>query len=251
MKTPTSLPTLSLAALLAALLAVTPAVAADCFGPGARALQQRDHRAAAEAFRAAIDDPHCAADAEPLRYNLAVAQLGVSTSGEDPAGLAACEAEAIFRELIAKSQDADLVTAARADIGRARARCTPPPPPTHVGGGGGGGSTDRSLQWALTASAATALAAGGLLVGLALDADAERAEAKADFINATTVIEQARAEALFEPARDRTTRYGLAAYTTLGLGAGLGIAAILSWLSVSDEPTVGVTPGGAVLMHRF
>lgn len=249
MKTPTSLPTAPLAALLAALLAVTPAVAADCFGPGARALQQRDHRAAAEAFRAAIDDPHCAVDVEPLRYNLAVAQLGVSTSGEDPAGLAACEAEAIFRELIAKSQDADLVTAARADIGRARARCTPPPLPSHAAVGGG--STDRSLQWALTASAATALAAGGLLIGLALDADAERAEAKADFINATTVIEQARAEALFEPARDRTTRYGLAAYATLGLGAGLGIAAILSWLSVSDEPTVGVTPGGAVLMHRF
>lgn len=241
--------TASISLLLCTALAAAPAVAADCFGPGARALQERDHRAAAEAFRAAIDDPHCAADAEPLRYNLAVAQLGVSSSGEDPAGLAACEAEAIFRELIAKSQDADLVTAARADIGRARARCTPPPPPSHSGAGGGSG--DRALQWALTASAATALAAGGLLIGLALDADAERAEAKADFINATSVIEQARAEAQFEPARDRTTRYGLAAYTTLGLGAGLGIAAVLSWLSVSGESTVGVTPGGAVLMHRF
>lgn len=234
-------------ALLIALAALaTPAQAADCFGPGAASLRAQRWHTAAAAFRDALSDPACAADAEPLRYNLAVARLQTARAGDDPGGAAACEAEAIFRELIHRSADADLVTAARADIADARARCAPLPPPAAAPGGG-----DRALQWALTASAATALAAGGLLLGLALDADAERAEAKAAFINATTVLEQVRAEAAFEPARDRTTRYGLAAYTTLGVGAGLAIGALLTWLATPDDTAVHVTPGGAVLMQRF
>lgn len=235
------------ALLIALAAAAAPAYAADCFGPGAAAMRAQRWHTAAAAFRDALGDPACAADAEPLRYNLAVARLQSARTGDDPGGLAACEAEAIFREIIARSADADLVTAARTDIADARARCAPPPPPSAPAAAPTG---DRALAWALTASAATALAAGGLLLGLALDADAERAAAKADFINATTVIDQARAEAAFEPARDRTTRYGLAAYTTLGVGAGLAIGALLTWIATPDG-AVQVTPGGAVIMQRF
>lgn len=233
-------------ALAALTLLALPAHALDCFGPGVDAMQKQRWHTAAAAFRDALDDPRCAAESDPLRYNLAVARHHIARSGDDPGGLAACEAEAIFRELIARSDDADLVTAARADIADARDRCAPPAFATAQVG-----PADRSLPWALTASAGTALAAGGLLIGLALDADAERADAKAAFINATTVIDQARAEALFEPARDRTTRYGLAAYATLGVGTGLGIAALLAWLNVNDPPAVQLAPDGAVIMQRF
>lgn len=226
-------------ALLAALaLPATATAAPDCFDAGLAALDARRFAQAAAAFEAATRRPACAADAVDLKFNMGFALQQLAGEGDDQA---ACGAIDAYREVLAATPDPDLARTARGRIAALSPRCAPP---------------DEGPGWPLRAAiAAGAIAvATGVAYGLALQADGEREDAKADYVALRRAGDDAgsrAAKARFEDARDRTDAMGYTAYVGLGLTVALTGLAIGGYLVTSDGPSVAVGPGGFVLRGRF
>lgn len=226
---------------LAALLAPAAASAApDCFDAGLAALDARRFADAAAAFEAATRRPDCAADAVDLEFNRGFALQRLAAGGEADA---ACQAVAAYRRVVAATTDPDLARTARDRISKLQPTCAPP-------------VEDRGLSWPVrSAIAAGAVAvATGVVYGLALHADGERAEAREDYVARRRAGDAAGAEAArarFTDARDRTDAMGYTAYVGLGLTVALSGLAIGGFIATGDGPTVAVGPRGLSVRGRW
>lgn len=220
-------------------LAAGPAIGATaCFEAGITALDAGRFADAAEAFEAAARQPACAADAPDLHFNAAFAwQKLADADGSD----AACRAVARYREVVASTPDPELARTARARIAALEPRCAPPP----TAGG-----------WALRSAIAAGVAGVGTAVvyALALDADEQRAAARADYITLRRANRPADAEDArrrFEDARNSTDALGITAYVGLGLTLALAGLAVGGWLSSDTPASVSVGPNSVGLQVRW
>ncbi len=214
------------------LLWAPPAAASACFDAGIEALDAGRFADAANAFEAAARRDACRSDAVDLRFNAGFALQRLAEQGQPDA---ACRAVAAYREVVASTPDPELARTARTRMAETQLLCAPEPP---AGSG-----------WMLRSAIAAGIAAAGtgVVYALAMGADAERADAKADYValrraNRPEDAEDARRR--FEDARNTTDALGVTAYIGLALSLTLAGLAIGGWLLEDDGATVTVGPGG-------
>lgn len=235
---------------------------ADCFSEGNAALGTGAYATAADAFARARARPECAADSALLTLNEAYARERIADGGGDPA--AACAAATLYRGLT-DAADAEVAGTARRRLDTLAPRCAaasaPPeaaaeaPTGLATGDAPAEGRIDRTAGY-LLAGAVTALVGGGVVYGLAVAADAERADARADYTAALARGDEAGwedAASRFEAARTDTNALGISGIALLTVGAGLGVAALSVGLSGDDAPSVvpDVGPAGVGVSGRW
>ncbi|MEZ4434603.1 MAG: hypothetical protein R3F65_19545 [bacterium] len=242
-------PTARLLALALAALPTSPAAASECYEAGNRALDAGRTADAVAAFDAAAARPACAASRPGLLYNKAVALHALLDAGGPDA--LACRAAEAYRQVIALEPESRVgrasVEGARVVEPRCVAAAPPPdPPPPGAPSATLAAAPDHRLEWGLTAGAAAALGTGGVLLALALDAQADRDAADRRAL-AAAPGSAAEAAALddFDAAAERTDALGLSGYIVGGVGVALAIGAVASWW-IDDAPaaTARVGPSG-------
>lgn len=249
-----------------------PAVAMaepDCFA-ATDAVARKAWDEARPILEGLVAEPACDSQLAGLRYTLAF--VLEQQIGEDPT--APCAVAEAYAEAAAADADRETARAAIAGADRMREACqaatarpepveAPPvtepesPPPVDDGAAVTGSTAPvdpHTTEWAVTAASAAALVAGGVLLAVALDADAERAAAE-DIMRERHAVGDAEglaaAEADFVDAADRATLYGISGYGALAIGAGLGVAAAWMWLDDGDGPSVAIGWGRVVVQGRF
>lgn len=229
----------ALAAVLA--LGAGPAWAVDCYRAGNKALDDGRQGDAVRAFEVAAELPECAASRVGLLHSKAVALHEMVEAGGDPQ--LACRAAETYRAVIGLEPTSRAAEASRAALTDVDGRCraVAPPEPAKPS------APDHSTEWGLTLGAAGALAAGGVLLLLALDAQEERDAADARQLGATTEADRQAALDDFYAAGDRTDALGVTGYALAGVGGALAVAAAVTW-AVDDAPVaVAPTLGGLTI----
>lgn len=205
----------------------------------------------------------CAAEAELITYNVAVAWERLGEAGEEGAS---CRSHALYLFVASRTKDADIERASRESATRLKPTCSAQParaqpaavgrrsapvledPPTRVDetAESGRGSTRTVL---FVAAGISALAAGGLYVG-AVAAQEQKDVFAEQYLDAVDGAQRAEHAANFDAASESTDLLG---YSAIGLGvvaAGLGLAALL----LDEEPgdlRVRIAPGQIGLAGRF
>lgn len=214
---------------------------ADCYEAGNHALDAGRVAEAAAAFGHAAGRPECAPSRAGLLYNKADALKRLAQTDADP--VRACDAALAYREALAAQPRPSVADASRAALPAVEKQCAsreqpppkPPPPPPPVPP-----APDHTLEWSLTAGAATALGASGVLFALALDSADERDAADQRWVDADrgSAAESAALDD-FYAARSRTDALGISSYVLGGVGVVLAIGATIAWLG-DDEPPATV-----------
>lgn len=225
-------------ALVPLLWAPPAAASSACFESGIEALDAERFADAAAAFEAAARRDACRADAVDLRFNAGFALQRLAAREPD----AACRAVGAYREVVASTPDPELARTARARIAEMQPVCL--------------ASQPQDTGWMLRSAIAAGIAAvgTGVVYALALDADGDRAAAKADYITlrqANRPDEAEDARRRFEDARNTTDALGVTAYIGLALSLTLAGLAIGGWFTADEPATVSVGPGGVGFEVRW
>ncbi|MCA9538702.1 MAG: hypothetical protein KC620_07420 [Myxococcales bacterium] len=222
-----------------ALAPVASAHAIDCYAVGNQALDAKRFADAVRAFDTAAELKECQASRGGLLYNKAVAlQRLVEAGGGSEL---ACEAAATYRTVIGLEPTSRTAKASSEALAEVEPLCNPPAVPPAVVETPPPPAPDHTIEWALTTSAAGALALGGALLGLALDSQSDRDAADRRHLAAApgSAEDQAALDD-FADASDRTDAYGISGYAIGGIGVALAVSALVTWI-VDDEPASAVS----------